>query len=220
MKITKIPHVGRLTVHPSTKQDSWRSQANSNTSAVSSLVLLEANHLLVQFTPGLTYTPFLLWSVVYPHLLTGTPKLLFFTCEQVQPCLDSPTGLLFIVVFDKIYRYKSRTQSEGVGNFRNWESALGKLSLSVLPEEQTLRRLTFKCKVTKIVLVMSLRHMPVTQSIPYLIFSMCAATMHCKTTVDQNLKTICRFQFWHTCDLEIRARSSNLVGIARSQARL
>ena len=37
-----------------------------------------------------------------------------------------------------------------------------------IQEEHTLRQLTFKCKITKIVLVMSLKYTPVTQSLMYL----------------------------------------------------
>ena len=45
-------------------------------------------------------------------------------------------------------------------------------------EELMFRRLTFKCNITKIVLVMSLTYTTVTQSILCLIFLMCVATMH------------------------------------------
>ena len=56
--------------------------------------------------------------------------------------------------------------------------------IHIQPEdEQTLRRLTFKCQITKkiflkIVLVVSLKEIPVTQSILCLIFLMCVETMH------------------------------------------
>ena len=40
-------------------------------------------------------------------------------------------------------------------------------------EEQMLRQLTFKCKIAKIVLVISLKYTPVTKSILCLIFLMC-----------------------------------------------
>ena len=53
------------------------------------------------------------------------------------------------------------------------------------------RRLTFKCKITKIVLVMSLKYTPLTQSILCLIFLMCLATMCHETAVDKNLETVC-----------------------------
>ena len=42
--------------------------------------------------------------------------------------------------------------------------------------------------------------------------------MHHQTAVDKNLKTIYSLWFWHTCDLEIRLRLSNLVWIARPRA--
>ena len=53
-------------------------------------------------------------------------------------------------------------------------------------EEQTLRWLTFKSKIAKIMLVMSLKYTPVTQSILCLNFLMCVATMHHKTTVHKS----------------------------------
>ena len=43
----------------------------------------------------------------------------------------------------------------------------------------------------KIVLVMSLKYTPDTQSILRLIILMCTATMHKKTTVDKKRKTVC-----------------------------
>ena len=52
------------------------------------------------------------------------------------------------------------------------------LSFGIIIRKQTLRRLTFQCKITKIMLVMSLKYTPVMQSILCLIFSMCAATIH------------------------------------------
>ena len=45
-------------------------------------------------------------------------------------------------------------------------------------QEQTFTWLIFKCKLTKIVIVMSLKYIPVTQSILCLILLMCVATMH------------------------------------------
>ena len=75
-------------------------------------------------------------------------------------------------------------------------------------KSKTLRPLTFKCNVMKIVLIMPLKYIPVTQSILCLIFLMCVATMHHYTTMDENLiYTICSLWFWHTCDLEIQERS-------------
>ena len=41
---------------------------------------------------------------------------------------------------------------------------------NIKQEEKMLRQLTFKCKIAKIVLVMSLKYTPVTQSILCLIF--------------------------------------------------
>ena len=85
------------------------------------------------------------------------------------------------------------------------------MEVSPTQEEQTLRWLTFKCKITKLTLVMLLKYTPVTQNILCFIFFMCLATMHHETTVDRNLKTICSLWFYHTCDLEIRSRSANPV---------
>ena len=44
----------------------------------------------------------------------------------------------------------------------------------------------------QIVSVMSLKYTPVTQSMPCLMSLMCVASIHHLTTVDKNLKTICR----------------------------
>ena len=46
-------------------------------------------------------------------------------------------------------------------------------------KEKMLRPLTFKCKIEKIMLDMSLTYTPVTQSIIRWIFLMCVAIMHC-----------------------------------------
>ena len=51
-----------------------------------------------------------------------------------------------------------------------------------------------------------------------LMFFMYVATMHCLNYGEQK-KTICSLWFWHTFDLEIRSRSSNLVWFGRPQAR-
>ena len=53
------------------------------------------------------------------------------------------------------------------------------------------RWVTFMCKITKIMSVMSLKYKPVTQFTLCLIFLMCVATMHHYTTVDQYLKISC-----------------------------
>ena len=56
--------------------------------------------------------------------------------------------------------------------------------------------------------IFSYEYTSVTQSRLCLIFLMCVATMDHWTTVAKNLKTIRSLWFWHTCDLEIRSRSS------------
>ena len=43
---------------------------------------------------------------------------------------------------------------------------------------------------------------------------------HNSYNFDQESKTQCSIWFWHTCDLETRSRSANLVWLGRPQARL
>ena len=86
-------------------------------------------------------------------------------------------------------------------------------------EQQMLRWLTFKCKMTKIVLVMSLAHQS-HKAYSAWWFQCVQKTMHPWTTVDMDLTTICSWWFWQTCDLQIRSRSSNLLYTARPVGRL
>ena len=73
---------------------------------------------------------------------------------------------------------------------------------------------------SKLMLFMSLKCTPVTQSTLCLIFFICIATMYHLTTEDMKLETIGSLWFWHTCDLELRSRSSNLEWFASPRARL
>ena len=83
---------------------------------------------------------------------------------------------------------------------------------------------------------MSVKYTPATQSTLCSIFLMCVAAMHRLKYSWQELKKQQQQQqnththkkkkqkrslrFWHTCDLEIRSRPSNLEWIAKLQARL
>ena len=85
-------------------------------------------------------------------------------------------------------------------------------------EKQMLRQLIFKCKVAKIMLVMSPKDTRVTQSILCLMFITYTRTIQCLNYSGQEFKNSFSLWFWHTCDLE--TRSSNLVWIDRPQASL
>ena len=88
--------------------------------------------------------------------------ILFFKLRKIQQKTVKPTYLLSV-----------RCQEAG-GRKR----ARGSLVYSTIQKEQTLRRLTFKCKIRKIVLVMPLKYTGVAQSILCLTFLICVATMH------------------------------------------
>ena len=73
----------------------------------------------------------------------------------------------------------------------------------------------------KIVLVMSLKYTPVTQSILCLIlFMYVRTTQSLKCSGHKSKKTICSLWFWQTCDFATRSRSSNPVRTGRPHARL
>ena len=57
-------------------------------------------------------------------------------------------------------------------------TVVAKTTQKLHQQEQMLRRPTFKCKITKIMLVLSLKYTQVTQSMMCLILLMRVATMH------------------------------------------
>ena len=77
-------------------------------------------------------------------------------------------------------------------------------------------------KLQKSLLVMSLIYTSHTKHIVLDLFefNVCRNYAPLNYSGQESTKTICSFWFWHTSNLEIRSRSSNLVWIAKPQARL